>query len=187
MKAICTLFVLALATMFAGCTTSSQVQNLIDAKHRDYLSKAESQQASIDVLKKSAFAALEKSKENGEALVQLKADLQTVLTQLKIVQGYAEASKVMSAANTVNVANLEEAVSALQDQLDSTADRFSEIDMLHEDVLIANYQTIASSANAAIQSLKENGWAASTNAPVLLDEPIEIVAPDTSVAAPAAE
>ncbi|MBT8041775.1 MAG: hypothetical protein KJN98_01250, partial [Pontiella sp.] len=142
MKILFTMITFTLSIMIAGCTTSSQVQELIDARHRDYLSKAESQQQSIDVLKKSAVAALEKSKENGEALKQLEAELQNVLAQLKVVQGYAEASKVMSAANTVNVANLEEAVSALQEQLEETADRFAEIDMLHEEVLIANYQTI---------------------------------------------
>ena len=57
-------------------------------------------------------------------------------------------------------------------------------DKLYEGVMIAHYQMIADSANEAITQLKAAGWHASTNAPVDLDEPIEIVAPDTT--APAA-
>jgi hypothetical protein len=57
----------------------------------------------------------------------------------------------------------------------------NEIDRLYEEVLIRQYQAIAESANAAIESLREDGFSSSTNAPVRLDDPIEIVAPDTAV------
>ena len=51
---------------------------------------------------------------------------------------------------------------------------------LFEEVLIQQYQMIADSAHTAIESLREHGLSAQTNAPVELDEPIEIVAPDTA-------
>jgi hypothetical protein len=57
-----------------------------------------------------------------------------------------------------------------------------DIDKLYEEVLIRQFQIISDSAKAAIDSLKADGFSATTNAPVKLDLPIEIVAPDTAAA-----
>jgi hypothetical protein len=180
MKAAYSIALAGLAMVVAGCATSSQVQEMIDASHRDYLTQAESHDASIEVLKKSAMTGLEKSQENSETLVALQARMDEAITQQKTIQGYAEASKVMSAANTVKVAELEEELRTNAESDAESQERLTTIDKLYESVMIAHYQMIADSANAAIESLKADGMAANTNAPVNLDEPIEIVAPDTT-------
>ncbi|VGO16840.1 hypothetical protein PDESU_05432 [Pontiella desulfatans] len=180
MKTGNTLLFLGLAAVLAGCATSSQVQEMIDASHQDYLTKAESHDASIEVLKKSAMTGLEKSKTNGEALASLEVQLGDIITQLKIIKGYAEASKVMSAANTVKVADLDVQVQKNTEADAAAMELLMKFDKLYEGVMIAHYQTIADSANAAIESLKNGGWHSTSNAPVNLDEPIEILAPDTS-------
>jgi hypothetical protein len=180
MKAIYTSAALIVAMILAGCTTSSQVQEMIDASHRDYLNRADAHEASIDVLKKSAMTGLEKSKENAAELVALQASLEEATIQLKIIKGYAEASKVMSAANTVAVSDLEIEMTSNKEELDATTKRLEEIDKLYEEVLVSHYQTIIDSATKAMESLKSEGWSANTNAPVKIDEPIEIVAPDTT-------
>jgi hypothetical protein len=174
---------LGLAFTVAGCATSSQVQEMIDASHQDYLTKAESHEASIEVLKKSAMAGLEKSKANAEALASLQAQLEDILQQMRIIRGYAEASKVMSAANTVKVAELDEQLQANAEADAREVERLTRIDKLYEGTMVANYTMIAESANAAIASLKAEGMQSNTNAPVKLNEPIEIVAPDTSMPA----
>lgn len=180
MKAAYSIALAGLAMVVAGCATSSQVQEMIDASHRDYLTQAESHDASIEVLKKSAMTGLEKSQENSEMLVALQTRMDEAITQQKTIQGYAEASKVMSAANTVKVAELEEELRTNAESDAENQERLTTIDKLYESVMIAHYQMIADSANAAIESLKADGVAANTNAPVNLDEPIEIVAPDTT-------
>ncbi len=180
MKTIYSSIVLVSALIVSGCATSSQVQEMIDASHKDYTNRADAHEASIDVLKKSSMTSLEKSKENGAEVIELKTALDEATAQLKIIKGYAEASKVMSAANTVAVADLEETLSANKEAVDGATKRLSEIDKLYESILLTHYQTVADSAAAAIESLKNEGWSASTNAPVNIDEPIEIVAPDTT-------
>ena len=180
MKIIYSNTAIVAAMVLAGCTTSSQVQEMIDASHRDYLNRADVHEASIDVLKKSAMTGLEKSKENAAELIELQASLEEALTQLKIIKGYAEASKVMSAANTVAVSDLEIELTSNKEELDAATKRLEEIDKLYEEVMVAHYQTIVDSATAAMESLKSEGWSANTNAPVKIDEPIEIVAPDTA-------
>lgn len=180
MKAVLSILVLVLAAMLAGCTTSSKVQEMIDASQRDYLSRAESLQVSVDVLKKSSIAGLEMGKKNTGTIKKLQAELQKSLQHMKVLQGYAEASKIMSAANTVKVAELEEAANRNQENVEQTTERLTEMDKLYEEVMVENFTAIAESANDAIEAIKAGGWSASTNTPVLLNEPIEIVAPDTS-------
>ena len=58
--------------------------------------------------------------------------------------------------------------------------KLAEINQLFENVMLRHYEMIVQSANEAMTSLKAKN-AAATNAPVKLDEPIEIVAPDTSM------
>ncbi len=175
-----------LAAAISGCTTSSQVQEMIDASNRDYQKSSAAQQASIEVLKKSSLTALEKTKSNAIVLSELKTQLDTVLEQLKLVQGYAEASKIMSAANTVQVSDLSAAMDETRSYIEENLEQNEAIDKLHESVLIDHCQMLIDSASSIIEALKANGASATTAEPVELDEPIEIVAPDTSVA-PTAE
>lgn len=170
----------ALAFAIAGCTTSSQVQEMIDASHRDYLQKSEAHETSINVLKQSSVTSLEKGKANAASIGALEKQMEEVLQRQNIVQGYAEASKVMSAANTVKVSDLEAEMVATKESLEETVARLSEIDQLQEEVMIRHYQLIADSATAAIDALKAKGISSTNDVPAKLDEPIEIVAPDTT-------
>ena len=183
MKTVSSILILAAIAMQSGCTTSSKVQKMIDASQRDYLSRAESLQASVDVLKKSTVTGLEMGRENTAAIKDLRIEQEKTIKQMKIFQGYAEAAKIMSAANTVKVSDLEEAMNRNQKSTEQITAHLSNMDRLYEEVMVINFKSIAESANAAIESIKSGGWTASTNAPVLLNEPIEIIAPDTSAAA----
>lgn len=173
--------VLALVATLAGCTTSSQVQEMIDASNQNDLTKLEEHSGSIDVLRKSSMTGLEKSKENADMLVAMQSQLKAALADLKVAQGYADAAKVLSAANTVKIADLEETVTVNKESSDLAIGDMESLDNLYEKVMLNQFQSVADSANAAIEALKANGTMASTNAPVKLDEPIEIIAPDTSV------
>jgi chromosome segregation ATPase len=173
---------LGLVFILTGCATSSQVQEMIDASHRDYLDRMDAHENSIDVLKKSAMAGLEKSKENAAQLQTLQIQLDDVLKQMTIVQRNADASKLMSASNTVKVDELDEFMTDYQEKTDKIIARKGDIDKLYEEVLIQHYQLLLDSAKAAIDALKADGFSATTNAPVKLDLPIEIVAPDTAAA-----
>ncbi len=166
-----------LAIALAGCTTSSKVQELIDASYRDQLQKCEAQDASINLLRKSSVTALEKGKANTDSIAILQKQVDKLLAQQQAIQNYAEASKVMSAANTVKVADLEAELGELKDALDKTVARLSEIDQLQEKVMIQHYQTIADSAAAAIETLKIDGSTATNGIPAQLDSPVEIGAP----------
>ena len=181
MKFIYTLFSLICAAVMAGCTTASQVQEMIDASHKEYRGQLSEHEESISVLKKSSVVSLEKSAEHAERLGELERKAEALAQQIAIIKDLANASKVISAENTVKISNLEEQVIANKEEADKLFARMNEIDRLYEEVLIRQYQAIADSANAAIASLKEDGFSASTNAPVELDDPIEIVAPDTAV------
>jgi hypothetical protein len=183
MKTVLSILILAVIALQSGCTTSAKVQKMIDASHRDYLNRTESLQTSVDVLKKSSMTGLEMAKENAAAIKELQLELEKTAKQMKIFQGYAEAAKIMSAANTVKLSDLEEAVNRNQESTEQITAHLSNMDRLYEEVMVANFKSIADSAAAAIESIKAGGWTASTNAPVLLNEPIEIIAPDTSAAA----
>lgn len=180
MKFARTLSIFGLAAVLTGCTTSSRVQEMIDASHQDYRNQLQKHEDSISVLKQSAMAGLEKSSKNAERLSTLEKQMTGLARQMVVVQDLANASKVMSAANTVKVSNLEEQVAANKEDSDKVIARMTDIDKLYEQVLIRQFQEIADSANAAVESLKANGFSAKTNAPVKLDEPIEIIAPDTT-------
>ncbi len=180
MKFIHTITILSLTVVLTGCATSSKVQDMIDASNQDYLTQIKEHEGSITVLKQSAMAGLEKSSENAKQLDELVKRMDALVRKMVVVQDLANASKVMSAANTVKVSDLEERVATHEEENAKVIAQMTEIDKLYEEVLIRQYQAIAESANAAIESLKEDGFSASTNAPVKLDEPIEIVAPDTA-------
>lgn len=166
--------------MLVGCTTSSQVQEMIDASHKDYTDQVSAHEKSIEVLKKSSMTGLEKSATNEDALEQLRLELEAISEKLDQVNSYAEASKVLASANTVKVADLETAVAANHQQVEETVQKLADINQLFENVMLRHYEMIVQSANEAMTSLKAKG-AGVTNAPVKLAEPIEIVAPDTSM------
>jgi len=171
---------LGLLLLMAGCATSSQVQEMIDASYRDSSNTSAAHEASINVLKQSSVAALSQNEEQADILTSLQKQLDAALAQLKVMHGNAEAAKVMSAANTVKVAELGDAMLANQEAINETAERMESIDNLFEKVMIGHYQMIADSATAAIAALQVDDVATTNGAPVGLAEPIEIVAPDTS-------
>lgn len=177
MKMTTTLAVLGLTALFTGCASTSKVEEMIAANQQDYTDRLDSHEASIDVLKQSAMTSLEKSKENAAILEEIRAELIEMNQQIKVNKGFSEASKVMSAANTVKVAELDERLTANTEADGVTKERLMEIDKLYEGVMIAHYERIVEAATDAIELLKNDGWAGSTNAPVAIDEPIEIVAP----------
>lgn len=169
-----------LIALLSGCTTSSKVQEMIDASHKDYSGQLKAHDDSITVLKKSALTGLETSASNVERIGELEKRVEALIRQTAIIQDLANASKVMSAENTVKISNLADRVAANQEETDKIIARMTAIDKLYEEVLIRQYQAIADSANDAIASLREDGFSASTNAPVMLNDPIEIIAPDTA-------
>ncbi len=181
MKTISALFMSGMLLLVAGCTTSSKVQQMIDASERNHTEQAESHSASIDVLKRSSMAALETGTANSEVLAKLQSQLEAMITRVKIMQGSTEAAKVMAAANTVKVANLETAVLSNQEGTGITLGKMGAVDVLYEDVMIQHYQMVVESAQAAIAALQADDVANPTEGTVGLAEPIEIVAPDTSV------
>jgi hypothetical protein len=182
MKSLFNAALLGLVVVLTGCATSSKVQEMIDTSHQDYLNRMETHENTIGVLKKSAMAGLEKSKENAARVKELQTQLDAVLKQMTVVQRNADASKLMSASNTVKLDELDEFMTNYQEKTDKMIVRMSDIDKLHEEVLVQQFEIISESAKAAIDSLKADGFSATTNAPVKLDLPIEIVAPDTASA-----
>lgn len=177
MKTILVFAAAGIVLFLNGCMSASKVQEMIDASDRDYTDRLDAHDASMDVLRQSSMTALEKSQAHGELLEEIQAELVKINQQIRVNKGFAEASKVMSAANTVKVAQLDEALLANTEADAETKERLIEIDKLYEGVMIAHYQKIQDSAAEAIELLKSEGWAGSTNAPVNIDAPIEIVAP----------
>ena len=177
MKSLKLIAVLGMAAVVSGCTTSSQVKEMIDTSYREQTDRIDSHEGSIDVLKTSAMTSLEKGKENAALLLQLQALLADQSKQVKMNKGLSEASSVMSAANTVKAAELDQLLKANTVSDEETEERLIEIDKLYERVLISHYQLIADSARRAIEDLQSSGWTGSSNAPVQIDQPIEILAP----------
>ncbi len=175
--------ILAFSMILAGCATSSQVQEMIDSSIQDCRAESAANEASIDLLQKSLTRSMEEGTKNADAVVLLQTRLEEAVGCSETIKEYAEASKVLSAENTVKVADLEAAAKTSQEAIDKTIRRLAEMDELYEKVMLQHYQSIVDSANVAIKSLKAEGVIASTHAPVNLDKPIEIIAPDTSAPA----
>jgi chromosome segregation ATPase len=180
MKTIYSVTILILLAFSTGCTTKSQVQGMIDGSRSDSLETAKAHESAINVLKQSSAKALEQNQAQEDMLVSLQKQLEAAQAQLKPVQGNAEAAKVMSAANTVKVAELSDSMLANQEAIDETVEKMNTVDQLFEEVLIAHFEMIAESADAAIATLQADDVATTDGAPAGLAEPIEIVAPDTS-------
>ena len=180
MKTLYSMTLLGLLLLTGGCATKSQVQEMIDGSHRDYLATSKAHEKSIDVLKQSSVAALEQNQQQADELVSLQKQIEAAMAQLKPMQGNAEAAKVMSAANTVKVAELSDAMLANKETINETAERMNTIDNLFEEVMIGHYQKIVESATAAIAVLQADDVVTTNGMSSGLAEPIEIVAPDTS-------
>lgn len=180
MKPTRSVALLSLLVFVAGCTTSSKVQEMIDASHQGSLTKSSEHESSINILKKSSMTALEQNESQAATLVSLQKQLDAALAQLKVMHGNAEAAKVMSAANTVKVAELNDSMLENKDAISETAEKMETVDSLYEDVIIAHYQNLVDSAKAAIAALQVDDVASTNGVSVGLADPIEIVAPDTS-------
>ena len=180
MKTISTIAMAGTLALVAGCTTSSQVQEMIDAANRDSSDKSAAHEASIDVLRKSSMAALEKGLGNAEAVAALQRQMQETTVALETVKRYAEAAKLMSAANTVKVADLVDAMVANKEDLDESIAQLRADDTVFKEVMTRHYKMMAENAEAAIETLRAEGGDAENGEPIAMGEPIEIVAPDTT-------
>ncbi len=174
-----------LVIVLAGCTTSSQVQEMIDASQRDFLQKSEENAASVDVLKQAAKASLEKDSEHAVAMRELRKQLAEATAALDAVTATAEATKLMSASSVVKIAELEEALEGNKTVLDVYIEKMRENDELYTQVLTDYFRQVAERANASLASLQAANPLGEDEAPlrrepIPLAEPIEIVAPDTS-------
>ncbi|MEI6891011.1 MAG: hypothetical protein V5783_02465 [Pontiella sp.] len=182
MKSLKYLAVFGALALLSGCATSSKVQEMIDMSYHAQTDRLDAHDASIDELKTSSVTSLKEGDEHAELLVQLQAHLDVLSKQVKTNKGTSEASKVMSAGNTVKAAELEELLTANTALDAETKTRMVEIDTLYEDVMISHFQMISDSAKQAIDDLKAEGWIGSSNAPVRIDEPFAIVAPPVAPA-----
>lgn len=180
MKPVYTVLAAGLFLLSGGCMSASKVQEMIDASHRDYLETSNAHEASINVLKQSSVKTLEQNQQQADLLVSLQEQMEAAMAQLKPIQGNAEAAKVMSAANTVKVAELSDAMLVNRESIRETAERMETIDNLFETVMIGHFEQIVESANEAIAALQADDVATTNGASAGLAAPLEITAPDTS-------
>jgi hypothetical protein len=184
MKHLITATSAATLLVLTGCATSSKVQEMIDTTHQDYLNKSAQYESSIAVLKKSASAVLIQNRAQEKKLVELRKELEEAFETIEVLQGNAEAAKVMSAANTVKVADLELTSGDAQEALAMNIARMITIDEVYRTVMLEHFKLIADNANAAIADLKiglEPPSRKAAKKPANFGESIEIVAPDTTV------
>ncbi len=185
MKILNTMLACGLIITLAGCATSSKVQEMIDASQQDFLKKSTQNADSINVLKKTAKASLEKDSEHTAIMRDLKKQQEDAMAVLKSLQAAVEAAKVMTASSVVTMSEMKQTVGGNKASMDTQFERMRAIDDLYEKVMLTHFQMIADSANAAIASLQADNKPDEADAviqrkPISLDEPIEIVPPDTS-------
>ena len=176
---------LGLAAALAGCATSSKVQEMIDASERDFLQKSEKNASSITILKQTAKASIEKNREQAETIRELTLQLTEAEEALATLRESVEAAKVLTASSVVKTSELKDAVDASRTSMEGRLESLGGVDELYEKVLIAHFQAVADSANAAIATLEADNRpdvveAPGERDPILIDKPIEIIAPDTS-------
>jgi hypothetical protein len=186
MKMLNAMLAFGLVVTLAGCATSSQVQEMIDASQHDFLQKSSENAGSIVVLKQTAKASLEKDSEHAAIMQELKKQLTETTARLESLQSTANAVKVMSANSVVEMSELKETVGGNKASMESYIEKMRAIDDLYEQVMVSHFQMIADSASAAVASLQAD-YKPDEIDPVIqkaitpLAAPIEIVAPDTSV------
>lgn len=186
MKILNTLWACGLSISLVGCTTSTKVQQMIDASQQDFLKKSTQNTTSINVLKRTAKASLEKDSEHTATMRELKKQQKEALAVLKSLKAAVEAAKVMTASSVVTMSEMKETVGGNKATMDVQFERMRAIDDLYEKVMIAHFQMMADSANSAVASLQADNKpddvsTAIERTPILLDEPIKIVPPDTLV------
>lgn len=165
-----------------GCMSAAKVQAMIDAAHQDQRTTAQAHAKSIAILQESASTALAQNEQQADEIDALEKQMDSTQAQLKPIQGNAEAAKVMSAANTVRVAELADAVAANRETIQETIEKMETYDHLYESVMIAHFKQIIESANEAIATLQADDVVATNGPSTGLAAPIEIVAPDTTAA-----
>jgi hypothetical protein len=183
MKTILNLAATGAFILLTGCATSSEVQEMINASHQDYLKKSAQYDASIAILKKSAATSLAQNRAQSKELDGVREQLAQASATVKVLQGNAEAAKVMSAANTVKVADLEMTSTDAQKALAMNITRMIAVDEIYKNVMLNHFQQIVDTANASIADLKiglEPASTTSTKKPAPISESFEIVAPNTS-------
>ena len=155
MKILNAMLACSLIALFTGCATSSQVQEMIDASQRDFLQKSAENSGSIDVLKQTAKASLEKDIEHAATMQELTERLAEAATTLGGLQSTAEAVKVMSANSVVQMAELKETVEGNKAIMEAYVEKMRAIDDLYEQVMIGHFQMVADSATAAVARRKD--------------------------------
>jgi len=181
-----TLLAAGLVLVLAGCTTSSQVQEMIDASQQDFLKKSNENTASIDVLKQTAKASLENDSEHAATIRELQKQLAEASMALGTMSSNLEAVKVMAASSVVRMSELQEAIDGNKTVMDVYIEKMRANDQLYEKVLTEYFRQIADSANASLDALQSTNQLGVVEAvpvqrkPIPMAEPIEIEAPDTS-------
>lgn len=175
-----------LVIVLAGCATSSQVQEMIDASHQDFLKKSEGNADSIDVLKENAKASLENDSEQAIRTQELQKQLAEATAALESVTVMAGVTKLSTARNVVEIAEMQESIEGNKSVMEIHVEKMRENDELYEKVLSVYFQQVADSANAALALLQAanepDPEPPIQRNPIPMAEPIEIIAPDTSSA-----
>ena len=174
-----------LALALAGCTTSSQVQEMINASQQDFLKKSNENAASIDVLKQTAKASLENDSKHAATLRELQKQQAEASALLDTMVTNLEAMKVMAASSVVRMSELQEAIDGNKTVMDVYIEKMRANDQLYEKVLTEYFRQLAESANASLEALQSSSQLGAVGLPVKrkpipMAEPIEIEAPDTS-------
>jgi hypothetical protein len=185
MKILNAMLASGMVIALAGCATSSQVQEMIEASQNDFLKKSAENASSIRVLKQTAKVSIEKDSEHAATMLELKQQQAEATAVLKSLQAAVDAAKLMSASSVVTMSEMKETFGGNKATMDAHIERMQAIDDLYEKVMLAHFQQIADSANAAMASLEADNKPDEADAliqrtPISLDEPIEIIPPDTS-------
>ena len=183
MKTLFTIVTGSMLLMVWGCATSSKVQEMIDTSHQESLNKSAQYEPSISLLKKSASTVLAQNRAQEQKIEELRKELADAFKTIQALQHNAEAAKVMSAANTIKVADLEATSTDAQKLLAANIARMLTVDEVYRNVMLEHFQQIADNANAAIADLKIGLEPPSTTPakkPANFGESLEIVVPDTT-------
>lgn len=188
-------FAFSLIILASGCTTTSRVQEMIDASQQDFLRSSDANATSIAILQKTAKLSLEQAKEQSQKMEVLQQQfvknekaLGRTVKALNALAESVEASQVLSASNILKMSELTEAVAGNKSVIDVQVEKMLLIDELYEEVMIGYYRQVARNALLAVASLeadnKPNDTKKVARVPVSLTDPIEIKAPNTTDAAP---
>lgn len=165
--------------VLTGCMSTVKIQEMIDQSTQEVESKIVAHDESISKLKKSTKTGIDQGANNALRLEELEQRMSAVSGSISDSHNLANAAKVISTENTVKLFELAKLLAFYKRETDAQIDKMTTIDKLYKEVLIQQYQSIADSANAAIKSLRKNEFSATTNAPIDLNKPIEIVPPET--------